>query len=102
MQSLTIEAAERFNETQLYDRVCEICQAAEPVRFLLNWQSTPAVTDAREIENWVAGLRLKKECYRILGIWVSGAIGHAAYQMGFLRQFTTKGYWIFEYAPQNH
>ena len=48
MQTLTFEAIERFNESQLYDFIADICRGEEPVRFILNWQSLPTVADPHE------------------------------------------------------
>lgn len=101
MQKLTFEAIERFNESQLYDIVCDICRGNEPVRFILNWQSTTAVTDPREIETWCAGLLLIKERYRIGGIWLSGRFGHLIFRRALRYGFVPKGYWVFEFTPQN-
>ena len=33
MQTLTFEAIERFNESQLYDFIADICRGEESVRF---------------------------------------------------------------------
>ena len=100
MQTLTFEAIERFNESQLYDFIADICRGEESVRFILNWQSLPVVSDPHEIETWCAGLILKKERYRMGGIWLGGAIGRLAVGTSLLQPLLSKGYWIFEFTPQ--
>lgn len=100
MQTLTFEAIERFNESQLYDLISDIYRSKESVRFILNWQSLPAVPDPREIETWCAGLLFKKERYRMGGIWLGGAIGRLAVSCSLLQPLLSKGYWIFEFTPQ--